>query len=94
MKKLVLVAFAAFSFVSTAAIAANPDGTFVYKDNTTYDQRCDLGEYSSRIIQNGQFVSGNGSEYDQTTEPGSRADAIRSLLEESCKANGQDEPTN
>jgi len=39
-----------------------------------------IGEFSARSIQNGQFVSGNEGPYDQTTTPGSRADAVQSEL--------------
>lgn len=65
-----------------AASAEKPDGTFVFKDNTTYDQTCLVGRYSSQITQNGQFVRDQAQEY-----PGSRTDEVRSLLD-SCRANG------
>jgi hypothetical protein len=41
-----------------------------------------IGELSSRVIQNGQFVGGNkhADQYDNTTSPGSRADGVQSLL--------------
>jgi hypothetical protein len=61
-----------------AAFADKPNGTFVYKDNAKSQGNCN-GVLSSRIIQNGQFVSGNGAidpAWDQTTYPGSRADIV------------------
>ena len=72
------VAVAAFA---APALAEAPDGAFVFKDPdyTTIDNL--IGQYSARIIQNGQFVSGNcDCAIDQTTAPGSRADAVQALL--------------
>jgi hypothetical protein len=79
------VALAAFA---APAFAAEPDGSFVFKDNgkdyTSIDNL--VGQYSAQIIQNGQFVSGNcDCGTDQTTTPGSRADAVQAL-----KVNGRD----
>ena len=73
------VAVAAFA---APALAEGPDGAFVYKDNTEYTKIENLvGQYSAQIIQNGQFVSGNcDCGIDQTTTPGSRADAVQAVL--------------
>jgi hypothetical protein len=88
MKKLAICVLAASSLIPVAALAAPPNGSFVFKDNTTYDQRCLVGRFSSQISQNGQFVGGNNDVgIDQTTYPGSRADAVQALIE-SCRANG------
>ena len=58
-----------------------PDGTFVFKENAN-SQGSNVGKASSQIIQNGQFVSGNNDVgIDQTTTPGSRADAVQELHE-------------
>jgi hypothetical protein len=69
--------------VPTAAMAGAPDGSFNFKDNggARSENASVIGELSSRITQNGQFVAGNGaSAYDQTTSPGSRADIVQNLL--------------
>ena len=81
MRKLV-TALTVVGALAVPAIssAAAPDGSFVFKDNVTYNQGNLVGQYSSRIIQNGQFVSGQVAAYDQTTYPGSRADAVQLLL--------------
>jgi hypothetical protein len=86
MKKLTLSTLAAALAIAAApAMAGQPDGSFVFKSNNgadaahTIDNQ--IGNLSSRIIQNGQFVSGNcGCGIDQTTSPGSRADIVQSLL--------------
>jgi len=72
------VAVAAFA---APALAEQPDGAVLYKDNTEYTKIDNLvGQYSARIIQNGQFVSGNcNCGVDQTTTPGSRADAVQAV---------------
>jgi len=81
MKKMLFTAAILTAFAAPA-FAEGPDGTFVFKDNTDYTNIDNLvGQYSARIIQNGQFVSGNcDCGYDQTTTPGSRADAVQALL--------------
>ena len=56
-------------------MAAAPDGTYVWNTNANSQGSC-IGVYSSQIKQNGQFVSGNTGVIDQTTYPGSRADAV------------------
>ena len=74
------VAVAAFA---APALAEQPDGVpFPYKDNTEYTKIDNLiGQNSARIIQNGQFVSGNcDCGIDQTTTPGSRAVAVQGEL--------------
>ena len=79
MKRIMIACVALAAFVAPA-FAAEPDGTFVYKDNTDYASiENTIGELSARIIQNGQFVSGNCDcgPYDQTTTPGSRAAAVQ-----------------
>src|SRR5688572_25750549 len=78
MKKLLVSAGVAGLLLAGAgsAIAAAPDGTFKYKDNGNLPQDC-FAAGAAQITQNGQFVSGQGdSEIDQTTTPGSRADAV------------------
>ena len=80
--KRIMIACVAVAAFAAPAFAAEPDGSFVYKDNTDYASiENTVGEQSARIIQNGQFVSGKcGCAYDQTTTPGSRADAVQTML--------------
>ena len=68
--------------VPTAAMAAAPNGEFNFtaNDGARSENASLVGEYSSQITQNGQFVSGQVAAYDQTTDPGSRADAVQDLL--------------
>jgi len=76
---IALVTIAAFA---GPAVAGEPTGDFVFKDNKDYTSIDNLvGQYSAQIIQNGQFVgSGNNNlGIDQTTTPGSRADAVQAL---------------
>jgi hypothetical protein len=86
MKKLTLSTLAvALAFAAAPVFAAQPDGSFFFKSNNGADAAGTIdnqvGDLSSRIIQNGQFVSGNcGCGMDQTTTPGSRADAVHQLL--------------
>ncbi len=63
------IAFSVVVLSTGFAFADQPNGTFQFKDNTTYDQKNPVGRYSSQIKQNGQFVGGNhgGEAYDQTT---------------------------
>ncbi len=81
MKRLAIACVAVLAF-AVPGFAAEPDGTFVMKDNTEYTKIDNLvGQYSAQIIQNGQFVSGNcDCGIDQTTYPGSRADEVQALL--------------
>lgn len=61
------------------ALADPPNSTFVWNENANA-QGSLVGQASSQIIQNGQFVSGhNDAGIDQTTTPGSRADAVQAL---------------
>jgi hypothetical protein len=80
--KRIMIACVAVAAFAAPALAAGPDGTFVFKDNKDYTTIDNLvGQDSAQIIQNGQFVSGNcNCGIDQTTTPGSRADAVQSLL--------------
>ena len=78
-----LITFAAAAIATavfgTPSWADKPDGTFVFKENAN-SQGSNVGKASSQIIQNGQFVSGNNDVgIDQTTTPGSRADAVQEL---------------
>lgn len=66
----------------SAAMADAPNGTYniVPKANPNASV---VGQDSSQIKQNGQFVSGNSGSTvipDQTTYPGSRADIVQALL--------------
>ena len=85
MKKLTLSILATALVVASApAFADPPNGTFVFKSNNGADANNGInnqvGQLSSRIIQNGQFVSGNcNCGIDQTTTPDSRADIVRQL---------------
>jgi hypothetical protein len=85
--KRTLVSCLALAAFAAPAFAAEPDGSFVFKDNKDYTSIENLvGQYSAQIIQNGQFVSGNcDCGIDQTISPGSRADAVQAL-----KVNGRD----
>jgi hypothetical protein len=63
-------------------MAGAPDGSFQFKpnDGARSENASIVGELSSQITQNGQFVSGKAGWVDQTTYPGSRADAVQGLL--------------
>ena len=84
MRKFIITGMAvAMLAVPTAAMADAPDGSFNFKanDGARSENASVIGELSSQITQNGQHVSGNGpSQYDQTTSPGSRADAVQAAL--------------
>lgn len=82
MRRIIIAGIAAsFLTIPSVAAADQPDGSFVFKGNATYDQGNLVGRYSSQITQNGQFVGGNKfAGIDQTTTPGSRADAVQALL--------------
>jgi hypothetical protein len=89
MRLILGMGFAALiCLASPAAFADPPNGSFVEKDNTTYDQKNPQAKYSSRIIQNGQFISGNCGCWDQTTYPGSRADHVQNDLGDRSWSNG------
>ena len=60
------------------AFADAPNGTFVSNSNAKSQGNC-VGVLSSRIIQNGQFVSA-----DQTTYPGQRAALVHAAQAGSC----------
>jgi hypothetical protein len=87
--KLILVggAIAALA-VPSAAMAAAPNGdytTTLHEGAQVTSNASSIGQQSSAIKQNGQFVSGNGKSNplnipDQTTEPGSRADLVQHAL--------------
>ena len=58
--KRILISCVALAAFAAPAFAAEPDGTFVFKENKDYTSIENLvGQYSATIIQNGQFVSGN-----------------------------------
>ena len=72
MKKIILAA--AFSLLATSAFA---QATLSMKDNGTNSNGSSIGQQSSQATGNGDWVGGNGtSGPDQTTSPGSRADAV------------------
>jgi hypothetical protein len=81
---LALVALA----VPTAASADAPNGdytTTLKEGAQTTSNASSIGQQSSAIKQNGQFVSGNGKSNplnipDQTTSPGSRAALVQDAL--------------
>ena len=81
MRKFIIIAASVAALAGpTAALAAAPNGEFNFKDNNGA-QGSVIGQLSSQITQNGQFVSGNGApSYDQTTTPGSRAAIVQGLL--------------
>lgn len=91
MKKLVPALAAAILFAAPA-FADKPDSTFVPNPSgkPRTDRGCGVGAGASQIIQNGQFVSGNNDAgIDQTTTPGSRADAVAAdrANNTDCRAN-------
>lgn len=68
--------------VPSAAMADAPNGTYTIVPKANANASV-VGQDSSQIKQNGQFVSGkSGSTVipDQTTYPGSRADIVQQLL--------------
>jgi len=67
---------------SGAASADAPNGAYTLNPHASSNASL-VGQQSSQITQNGQFVSGNGSNLtipDQTTTPGSRADIVHTAL--------------
>ena len=76
MKKMILAA--ALSLLTTAAFA---EATLTDNDNSK-SNGSSIGQQSSAAKGNGDWVGGNGTGAgpygagDQTTEPGSRADAV------------------
>jgi hypothetical protein len=97
MRKLIIIAasFAALA-VPSAALAAQPTGDFVTNDGAaastmTLQQWLDsgmgseVGYYSSRATQNGEFIGGNkfgqaGLGYDNTSAAGSRSAIVQATL--------------
>lgn len=83
--KYVVVAGALAALAApTAAMADAPNGTYTLNPHANANASV-IGQDSSQITQNGQFVSGNGKVNplaipDQTTYPGSRADIVQGLL--------------
>jgi hypothetical protein len=81
-----IAAFGAVAILAVPAAAMvappKPATDFGYKDNTTYDQSNIVAQYSARITHNGWSVGGNkhGFGYDNTTDPGSRGDAVQGQL--------------
>ena len=77
VKKMMILA-AAFSLLTTAAFAG---ATMTANDNSK-SNGSDIGQLSSRVSGNGDWVGGNGTGAgpygagDQTTSPGSRADLV------------------
>ena len=78
MRKFIVTAVAATALAVPALASADaPDGTWTLAPKTNANASS-IGYQSSQITQNGQYVSGNGlSSIDQTTTPGSRADAVQ-----------------
>ena len=77
MKKIILAA--AFSLLATSAFA---QATLSMKDSGTSSNGSSIGQQSSQATGNGAWVGGNGvngSANDQTTYPGSRADAVHGV---------------
>lgn len=78
MRKFIIIAasFVALA-VPTAAMADAPTGGLIFKDGSgaQVDNASSIGQQSSQIKQNGQFVSGQ-----QTTYPGQRAELVQLSL--------------
>jgi Ni/Co efflux regulator RcnB len=75
MKKFIIACVAVAAFAAPA-LAGQPDGTFVFKDNTDYTKIDNLvGQKSAQIIQNGQFVSDQAK-----SDPGARAAVVQQCL--------------
>jgi hypothetical protein len=68
----VLIALAAPAF------ADQPNGTFNFKTNQTYDQSNVVGRDSSQITQNGQFIGGTAYG-GQTNSAGERSGIVQGL---------------
>ena len=80
--KRIMISCVALAALAAPAFAGQPDGIlWSFKDNTDYSSiENKIGHDSAQIIQNGQFVSGNcNCGIDQTTTPGSRADAVQAV---------------
>ena len=89
MKKFIITGAALVALAVPAmasADAPNGDYTTTLKDGAQEtSQASSIGQQSSAIAQNGQFVSGNGKSNplnisDQTTSPGSRAALVQAAL--------------
>jgi hypothetical protein len=95
--KRIMIACVAVAAFAAPAFAAEPDGTFVLNTNTNSSGSY-IGQASSAISQNGQFVSGNcglecgafGPNYDKTKSPGSRGDLVQGL--QALQDRGRDKP--
>jgi hypothetical protein len=89
---IALITMAAFA---SPALAAEPDGQLKWNNNSN-SQGSSIGQASSAISQNGQFVSGNCDPFcapgmnDQTTAPGSRADLVQAI--HAAENKGRDKP--
>ena len=82
MKRIMIACIAVAAFAAPA-FAEQPDGIqWPTNDNTDYSSIENLiGQNSAKIIQNGQFVSGNcNCGIDQTDSPGSRADLVLGIM--------------
>lgn len=64
--------------IGGGAFADAPNGNYIFKTNANSQGNC-VGVLSSRIIQNGQFVSGTQTQY-----PGERADLVHAAQAGSC----------
>ena len=87
MRKFITAGMAvAMLAIPAAAMAAAPNGdytTTLHEGAQVTSNASSIGQQSSAIKQNGQFVSGkSGSSVipDQTTYPGSRADLVQLAL--------------
>jgi len=86
MRKFIITAtsIAALAVVPAASMASAPNGEFNFKanDGARSAHASVVGELSSQITQNGQFVSGQDdlTSIDQTTTPGSRAAIVQDAL--------------
>lgn len=92
MKKFILAGAAVVALAVPAIASADaPNGDYAasmkdgvvwnnFGHQVTPENASIIGDWSARSIQNGQFVSGNEGPYDQTTYPGSRADAVQTAL--------------
>jgi len=87
MRKIILGLAATALLASPLAMAGSasadaPNGEFAFKGKAPNDNASLIGQQSSAITQNGQFVSGQDNAYDidQTTTPGSRAALVQAAL--------------
>ena len=83
MRKLIITGVSLVALaVPTVAMANAPDGTFHFRANGASENASSIGQQSSAINQNGQFVGEGENSYgiDQTTTPGSRAALVQAAL--------------